>query len=322
MDLRQLRYFVAVAEELHFGRAAQRLAITQPPLSFNIAKLEESLGFELFRRSTREVALTPAGQAMYQQALKILTLARESQALAGRIARGESGTIHVGFVGSALLTRLTEITRSFGVARPDVRVIIHELNSFEQVDALQLRQIDLGIIHPRSLPGGMNWRVLDRQGFVCALPADHALAAQAEISLSDLRHEDFVLFSRPFSPEYWDKIVGMCVRAGFTPNVRHEVRHMQSVAALVARKFGVSLVPASLQAIMLPNLCFRPLAHPEPPSEFRGIWREGESSALVHSLLEALTPAEESVANASSTPPPARQAAPSALSNPKKIGRA
>lgn len=295
MDLRQLRYFVAVAEELHFGRAAQRLAITQPPLSFNIAKLEESLGYALLRRSTREVALTPAGQVMYQEALKILALTREAQALAGRIARGESGTIHVGFVGSALLTRLTEVTRSFGVARPGVRVIIHELNSFEQVEALQHRQIDLGIIHPRALPGGIEWRVVDRQGFVCALPADHPLAARAAISLHDLQHEDFVLFSRPFSPEYWDKIVAMCVRAGFTPNIRHEVRHMQSVAALVARKFGVSLVPASLQEIVLPNLCFRPLALPEEPAELRGIWREGEPSALVPSLLEALA-AEEGAA--------------------------
>jgi DNA-binding transcriptional LysR family regulator len=297
MDLRQLRYFVAVAEELHFGRAAQRLAITQPPLSFNIAKLEESLGFELLRRSTREVALTPAGQVMYQEALKILASTRMAQAMAGRIARGESGTIHVGFVGSALLTRLTEVTRSFGAARPDVQLIIHELNSYEQVDALQLRQIDLGVIHPRALPGGIGSRVLDRQGFVCALPADHPLAARTEIGLHELQNEDFVLFSRPFSPEYYDKIVAMCVRAGFTPNIRHEVRHMLSVAALVARKFGVSLVPASLQTIALPNLSFRPLAHPEQPSELRGIWREGDPLALVHSLLEALTPREESVGN-------------------------
>ncbi|MGO4396060.1 LysR family transcriptional regulator [Variovorax sp. M-6] len=295
MDLRQLRYFVAVAEELHFGRAAQRLSITQPPLSFNIAKLEESLGFELLRRSTREVALTPAGQVMYQEALKILSLTREAQASAGRIARGESGTIHVGFVGSALLTRLTEVTRSFGMARPDVQVIVHELNSFEQVDALQLRKIDLGIIHARTLPGGIGWRVLDRQSFVCALPADHPLAARADIGLHELRNEDFVLFSRPFSPEFHDKIVAMCLRAGFTPNIRHEVRHMLSVAALVARKFGVSLVPSSLQAVVLPNLCFRPLAHSEQPSELRGIWREGDPSALVHSLLEALTPREEAV---------------------------
>ena len=296
MDLRQLRYFVAVAEELHFGRAARRLAITQPPLSFNIAKLEESLGFELLRRSTREVALTPAGQVMYQEALNILASTKKAQALAGRIARGESGTIHVGFVGSALLTRLTKVTRAFGVARPDVQVIVHELNSFEQVDALQHRQIDLGIIHPRALPGGIASRVLDRQGFVCALPADHPLAVHAEIGLHELQSEDFVLFSRSFSPEYYDKIVAMCVRAGFTPNIRHEVRHMLSIAALVARKFGVSLVPASLQTVALPNLSFRPLARPEQPSELRGIWREGDPSALVYSLLEALIPREEALA--------------------------
>ncbi len=288
MDLRQLRYFIAVAEELHFGRAAQRLAITQPPLSFNIAKLEESLGFELLRRSTREVALTPAGQVMYQEAIKILALARKAQTLAGRIARGESGTIHVGFVGSALLTQLTEVTRSFGATRPDVQLVIHELNSFEQVDALQLRQIDLGVIHPRTLPGGIGTRVLYRQGFVCALPSDHPLAARTEIGLHELQNEDFVLFPRSFSPEYHDQIVAMCMRAGFTPHIRHEVRHMLSIATLVGRKFGVSLVPASLQTIALPNLSFRPLAHPEQPAELRAIWREGDPSALVHALLAEL----------------------------------
>ena len=292
MDLRQLRYFVAVAEELHFGRAAQRLAITQPPLSFNIAKLEASLGFELLRRSTREVALTPAGQVMYQEALKIIALTRKAQTMAGSVARGESGAVHVGFVGSALLTRLTEVTRNFGLARPDVQLTIHELNSFEQVDALQLRQIDLGVIHPRALPAGIGSRVLDRHNFVCALPADHPLAAHAEVSLHQLQDEDFVLFSRSFSQEYYDKIVAMCVQAGFTPHIRHEVRHMLSIATLVARKFGVSLVPASLQTIALPNLKFLPLADPGQTSELRAIWREGDPSELVRALLEALTRAE------------------------------
>lgn len=286
MDLRQLRYFVAVAEELHFGRAAQRLAITQPPLSFNIAKLEESLGVELLRRTTREVALTPAGRAMYQEALKILALSRDAEALAGRIARGESGVVHLGFVGSALLMQHTETTQRFGIQRPEVEVIVHELNSFEQVDALQHRQIDLGIIHPRSLPAGIEWRVLSRQPFVCALATDHALAAKSEIALKDLEGEDFVLFSRPFSQDYYDKIVTMCARAGFVPSIRHEVRHMLSIAALVARKFGVSLVPASLQHVVLPNLCFRPLVDADECSELRVIWRENESSALVHALLK------------------------------------
>lgn len=285
MDLRQLRYFVAVAEELHFGRAAQRLAITQPPLSFNIVKLEESLGFELLRRTTREVALTPAGRALYQEALKILALTRDAQTLVGRIARGESGVVHVGFVGSALLSLAPETTERFGAQRPEVQVIVHELNSFEQVDALQNRQIDLGIIHPRTLPSGVESRVLNRQGFVCVLAADHALAAKREILLKDLAHENFVLFSRPFSQDYYDKVVAMCARAGFIPSIRHEVRHMLSIAALVARKFGVSLVPASLQSVVLPNLAFRPLADADDSSELRLIWRAQENSALVHALL-------------------------------------
>jgi len=288
LDLRQLRYFVAVAEELHFGRAAQRLAITQPPLSFNITKLEETLGFRLLRRSTREVALTPAGRVIYQEAIKILALTREARALAGRAARGEAGTIHIGFVGSAMLTPLAARVRHFGKARPDAQVVVHELNSFEQIDALQRRQIDFGIIHPRAMPRGVASQVLDAERFVCALPADHSLADRARINLRHLRHEEFVLFPRHFSPEYHDKIVALCARAGFMPNIRHEVRHMLSIASLVARNFGVSLVPAAVQAVTLPNLKFLPLAGAENVSELRGIWREDDTSPLVPHLLSAL----------------------------------
>ncbi|MOA20669.1 HTH-type transcriptional regulator BenM [compost metagenome] len=126
---------------------------------------------------------------------------------------------------------------------------------------------------------------------MCALPSDHPLAARDEVPLQALQNEDFVLFPRSFSPAYYDKIVAMCVRAGFTPQIRHEVRHMLSIATLVGRKFGVSLVPASLQTIALPNLSFRPLAQPEQPAELHAIWREGDPSALVHALLAQLSEA-------------------------------
>jgi DNA-binding transcriptional LysR family regulator len=288
MDLRQLRYFVAVAEELHFGRAARRLAITQPPLSFNIARLEESLGFPLLRRTTREVALTPAGRVVYQEALKILALAREARELAERTARGEAGTVRVGIVGSALLTPLAARVRAFDAARPGAQVVVRELNSFEQIDAVQRRQIDIGIIHPRATPGGLACRLLASEPFICALPADHPLAGHKRVDLRRLRDENFVLFPRHFSPEYYDQIAALCLHAGFTPVIRHEARHMFSVASLVAHRFGVSLVPASLRAVTVPNLVFRPLTRAVAPSELHGIWREDESSPLVHALWASL----------------------------------
>jgi DNA-binding transcriptional LysR family regulator len=288
MDLRQLRYFVAVAEELHFGRAAARLAITQPPLSFNISKLEESLGVQLLRRSTREVALTPAGKVIYQEALRMLALARNAQEMASRAARGETGTVRVGFVGSALLTSLGDRIHALGAGGGDINVIVHELNSFEQIDALQGRQIDIGIIHPRVIPAGISSCTLHSERFVCLLPAAHPLADRQLIDIRKLRDEDFVLFPRHFSPEFHDKIVAMCVRAGFTPNIRHEVRHMLTIATLVSKNFGVSLVPQSVDTVALPNLVCRPLFRQGKLSELQGIWRSDEDSPVVLSMLDAL----------------------------------
>lgn len=288
MDLRQLRYFVAVAEELHFGRAAARLAITQPPLSFNIRQLEASLGLELLRRSTREVALTPAGKVIYVEALKILALTRDAENLAGRVARGEQGSVRIGCLGSSLLTGLAGVIREFGAARPEVEVVVQELNTFEQIDALQRNQIDIGIIHPRVIPSGVSSRLLHTESFVCVLPADHPLANSDAIDLRHLRDEEFVLFPRHFAPEHYDQVVALCASAGFMPNIRHKVRHMLTIATLVAQKFGVALLPASVQVVQFPNLVSRPIVRAGKPSELHGIWRSDEQSPVVLALLAAL----------------------------------
>lgn len=304
MDLRQLRYFVAVAEELHFGRAAARLAITQPPLSFNIRQLEASLGLELLRRSTREVALTPAGKVIYQEALKILALTRDAENLAGRVARGEQGSVRIGCLGSSLLTGLAGVIREFGAARPEVEVVVQELNTFEQIDALQRNQIDIGIIHPRVIPSGVSSRLLHTESFVCVLPADHPLANNDAIDLRQLRDEEFVLFPRHFAPEHYDQVVALCASAGFTPNIRHKVRHMLTIATLVAQKFGVALLPASVQVVQFPNLVSRPIVRAGKPSELHGIWRSDEQSPVVLALLAALA---ASATTATAAPPKRRR---------------
>lgn len=288
MDLRQLRYFVAVAEELHFGRAAKRLSITQPPLSFNIRQLEASLGMELLRRTTREVALTEAGKVIYREALKLLTLARSAEEQARRAASGEAGVVHIGFVGSSFLTSLASDIRDFAATRPEVEVVLYELSSYEQIDALQRGQIDIGIVHPRVMPSGIASRVLHREAFACLLPETHALARREIIDLQQLQHDDFVLFPRDFSPGYYDKILSLCVEAGFTPHIRHKVRNMLTIATLVSHEFGVSLVPASLGKVQLPNLACRPLSHAANLSDLRGIWRQDEEQPAVLALLSCL----------------------------------
>lgn len=292
MELRQLRYFVAVAEELHFGRAAQRLAISQPPLSFNIARLEQSLGYALLRRSTRTVELTAAGQVFYREACRILGLVDQAQALGSRAAKGEVGSLRIGFVGAALLTPLAGALRRFELARPGLLVSVHELNSFEQVDALQREEIDFGILHPRDLPEGLGGQLLLREPFVCALPAAHPLAGRKEIRLQALKNEPFVLFPRHFSPAYHDRIIAMCVAAGFTPHVRYEVRANATVAALVAAGFGVAIVPQSVGRVAIDGLQFRPLvgASARVVSELIGAWRDEDHERLIRPLLAEMAP--------------------------------
>ncbi len=293
MELRQLRYFVAVAEELHFGRAARRLAISQPPLSFNIARLEESLGYTLLRRSTREVQLTAAGQVFYREACRILSLADQAKTLGSRAAAGEAGSLRIGFVGAALLTPLAALLRQFDLDRPGLLVTVHELNSFEQIHALQREQIDFGILHPRSVPDGLHTQVLYREPFVCALPADHPLAAQKQIQLLALKDEPFVLFPRHFSPEYHDRIIALCMEAGFTPHIRYEVRANATVASLVAAGFGVAIVPQSVRRVAIDGLQFRPLAKNQAHSELIGAWRNGDDASMIAPLLAALACDEE-----------------------------
>ncbi len=285
MELRQLRYFVAVAEELHFGRAAKRLAISQPPLSFNIARLEESLGYALLRRSTREVELTPAGRVFYREACRILGLAEQAQVLGQRAARGELGSLRIGFVGAALLSPIAGVLRRFELERPGVLLTVKELNSFEQVDALQREQVDFGIMHPRAIPPGLCSQVLYQEPFVCALPAGHALAGQKQVQLKALKDEAFVLFPRHFSPEYHDRIIAMCVAAGFTPYIRYEVRANATVAALVAAGFGVAIVPHSVQRVAIDGVVFLPLAKTRVNSELIGVWREEDGDGVIKPLL-------------------------------------
>ncbi|OZI73287.1 LysR substrate-binding domain-containing protein [Bordetella genomosp. 6] len=290
MELRQLRYFVAVAEALHFGRAARRLSISQPPLSFNIARLEESLGYALLRRSTRAVELTAAGKVFYQEACRILALADQARALGQRAARGEVGSLRVGFVGASLLSPMAKVLRQFEQDRPGLMLSVHELNSFEQIHALQREQIDFGIMHPRSIPDGIRAQLLHREPFVCALPDSHPLAARQRIRLQALRDEPFVLFPRHFSPEYHDQIIALCMDAGFTPHIRYEVRANATVVALVAAGFGVAIVPRSVSRVAIDGIQFRPLAKAGVESQLLGVWRDDGHDSLIQPLLAAMTP--------------------------------
>lgn len=246
MDLKQLRYFIAVAEELHFGRAAARLFISQPALSFDIKKLEEQLGIQLLVRNNKSVKLTNAGQVLLDEARSLLLQAEKVKRLTLLSAEGAVGQLRVGFVNSMLYRGLPRAMARFEAEQPNMEVLLMEMNTSEQALALQRGQIDIGFVHWARLPAGIASECLVADPFLCCVPAGHRLAGRARIDLAELRDEGFILFPRSLSPHYHDLIIARCVDAGFSPRIRHEARLWQTIAAMVGLGMGVALLPQTL----------------------------------------------------------------------------
>ncbi len=287
LEFRHLRYFLALADELHYGRAAQRLAISQPPLSVAIQQLEASVGARLFDRDSKGVALTPAGLAFRGRAQALLDQAEDACALAREVQAGEVGRLRLGFVGSTLFNGLAGWLQQFQAGRPKVEVVVVELNSQDQIDALLADELDLGLIHTDRLPPALACTPLYREPFLACLPAAHPLAAQARIPLAALSEQPFILFSRKGSPDYHARIVEICRQQGFVPRLQHEGRHWLSVVSLVAQGLGVSLVPAAFERSGIQGAVFRPLSDAVEPSTVFAAWRAGSDGVLREQLLAA-----------------------------------
>lgn len=284
-DLRQLQYFVVLAEELHFGRAARRLCISQPPLSVAIKQMEAALQAPLFVRSSKEVRLTAAGTHLLGPARDILERSRRAALDTQAIAQGLAGTLRLGIVGSSLYRGLPQALERFRHSHPGVRVDLQELNSAEQVAHLLHGRLDLGLLHTLAPPAGLVAETLLTEPFWACLPAGHALAGRADLAVAELAQERLVLFAASVSPEYFRRIEGMCMAAGFSPDLRHEVRHWMSVLSLVATGQGVSLVPECLRRVGLPGLVFRPLRGEQAVSELQAMYLPLPDRPLVDGLL-------------------------------------
>ncbi|AIY43108.1 LysR-family transcriptional regulator [Collimonas arenae] len=288
MDLRQLRYFVTVAEELHFGRAAEKLHISQPPLSLSIQQLEKSLGIMLLIRSNKTVALTSAGVVLYNEARTLLKHAADMEDLATRVALGVEGRLKVGFVGAMLFRGLPEAINAFQAKNPRVDIVLREMNTTEQIEAVQREQIDIGFIHSGHLPDEIQSKKLLEEPFVCCLPAGHRYSKKTRISLRDLAEETFVLFPRSVSPHYHDRIVALCINAGFSPRIRHEVRHWLTIVGLVGQNMGIALVPSSMQKSSLKQVTYIPLTESKIQSESLCIWRNKEISPSLSLFIDSV----------------------------------
>lgn len=287
MDLepRLLRYFIAVAEERHFSRAATRLHISQPPLSYAIRQLEESIGARLLHRSSRHVELTEAGHALYREAQALLRRAEDVRQLIQRVDAGMQGRLRIGFVGSMLYRGLPKLLTHLKRALPDVEQVLMEANSKDQIEALQRGEIDFGFIHANPTPAEILAVDLVSERFVACLPTRHALAGRKTLRLSSLAQDEFVFFARDASPRYYETVLSLCSQAGFEPAIRHEVRHWLSVASLVSQGLGVSIVPACLSRSGLAGTRFIGFPH-EARSVSRLVWREDADSPLLRQCIE------------------------------------
>lgn len=288
MELRHLRYFVAVGEELHFGRAARRLHLAQPPLSRQIQALEKELGVRLLERTKRHVELTPAGRVFLEHARKLLSQADDAVVAARRAARGEIGRLAVGFVGSATYSVLPELLRVFHARFPEVELVLHEMTSAHQHQALREGRIEVGFVRPAIPDEALARCVIRREPLVAALPAGHRLAQDnGPLPLSDLAGEPFILFPRDPRPSFGDLITGYCVAAGFSPRVVQETQEMQTAVSLVAAGIGVSLVPEAVRSLPRTGVTYRRLTEP-PVTELTMVYRHDHPSAVLRAFLEVV----------------------------------
>lgn len=288
MELRHLRYFVAVADELHFGRAAEKLFIAQPALSQQIQQLERELGVQLLTRSSRRVALTAAGVVFLADARAILARIAAAAESVRRADRGELGRLGVGFVASATYAVLPDVLRRFREGFPEVELMLYELTAAEQAEALREGTINIGFARPFLEDPALIVEPVARESFVVALPEGHALAAQSNVALSDLAPEPFILFPASPKPSYADTVYALCEGAGFAPQVAQEVREMQTAVSLIAAGIGISLVPASVQNLRRQGVVYRPLTDPTPLTELVLAYRRDDSSPVLQVFLETV----------------------------------
>lgn len=286
MELRHLRYFVAVAEELSFTRAAARLGIAQPPLSQQIGKLERELEVRLFERGPRGVRLTTAGAALLDEARMVLARTGEATRIVRQVEHGRTGAVRIGSVASGFSGVLLDLLPAFRASYPAVLPLVYEMEAVPQLEALSQGTIDIGFLRASARYPGVTLWPLRSEPLVAALHQDHELAGAERVPLAALAAEPFVLFPRAAAPEAFDTIVRACDRAGFTPDVVYEASNDHTLVALVASGLAVSLVPGSTSNLRIPGACYRPVEPAEPAATMSAAVPEARAARPALNLLE------------------------------------
>jgi DNA-binding transcriptional LysR family regulator len=294
IDLRHLRYFLAVAEELHFGHAAQRLHMAQPPLSQQIRRLEEEIGCPLFLRSSRSVKLTPAGKSLVDRARRTLHKVEEDLEAVRSVARGEMGVLRVGFVGSAMLTRLPSILGRYRRLYSRVQLHLDELHTSQLLEALREGSADVVLARDAGPLEDLHVEQVLVEPFVAVLPKKHPLASRRSIPVARLRDEPFVWFPRSAGNFAWENAISLCEQQGFHPKIVQEAPQWLTLVRLVAAGLGVTIAPASVEQIVSPDVVCRKLSPSGGATTIDLVRRLKEPSPLVNAFCGLVTSSRSS----------------------------
>ncbi len=286
MDLRRIRYFVAAAEQLHFGRAAERMNVVQPAISQQIKRLEEELDVELFDRIGNEVRLTEAGRQMLPECYRLLSQAKEVSRIARAANAGTRGRIRFGFVDNSICALLPPLIKMYRSRFPEVEINLAPLDRVGQLEELQERRLDIGLI-PGPVPEGLIGEAFISAPLIAALPSDSPLASRPVLELEMLASEPFVLFPPAVRSRILEVVLAACASASFTPNVVQEAAQMHTLLAMVAGGLGVSLVPSWVgHDTGIIGVTFRPLAKPTPPYDLQFAWPEDSANPALEGFLD------------------------------------
>jgi DNA-binding transcriptional LysR family regulator len=286
MELRHLRYFIAVAEELHFGRAAKRLNISQPPLSQQIMQLEKEIGVRLFNRTKRRVEITPAGLVFLEEAHRIIVLSEDAVRRTIRADKGEIGQLAVGYIGSANYSLLPQVVREFRKRYQDVDLSLAELNTSNQIEALRDGRIHVGFLRPpQGIENeGLSIEPVFREPLMVAMPRNHHIKGKTPIHLRTLAKESFIMIPRHRGPGFFDYIIALCQKEGFSPQIVLEASQFHTIIGLVAAEIGIAIVPASMQSSRFKGVVFRTI---EGGAEtiLNMAWTSENPSLVLHNFI-------------------------------------
>lgn len=290
MEFRQLHYFLAVAESLSFSQAARQLNMAQPPLTRQIQQLEQELGVQLFNRNSRRVELTEVGSVFVEEARRILGQVERSVEITQRVSRGEVGRLAIAFEGSSAYDVIPASLKIYRERYPDVQLVMLGMTTAQQVEALRQKQIQVGFVVP-PLQDQVNDLVLEtvlEAPLILALPESHPLAAQSKVKVRSLVNEAFILGQRNSGCGWYDQVITLCRRAGFSPHVVQEVNEMQVLLGLVAAGLGIAILSGAAKQFQRSGIVYRELQPASPEVALAIVWQEGDSSVVLQSFLKTV----------------------------------